>query len=77
LKAKGIADDLIAAALAKHLNTEEQAHMCQRVLAKKLRTSDIGLDRPQIRKKIHRFLFNRGFSPDTIQQAISDQLKRM
>lgn len=77
LRAKGLADDLIAAALSKHFDTEEQAHMCRCVLSKKIKTSDSDLNRPQIRKKIHRFLFNRGFSHDTIHQAISAHLKRL
>lgn len=73
LKAKGIADNLIVIALAKHLDTEEQVHVCRRVLAKKLKASGDDLDRSQIREKIHRFLLNRGFSPATIQHVISDQ----
>lgn len=77
LRAKGIADDLIAGALSKHFDTEEQTRICQRVLTKKIKTSDIDLDKPQSREKIHRFLFNRGFSADTIQQAISAHLKRL
>jgi len=76
LKAKGIADGLIADALGKHLDAEEQLQVCRRVLAKKIKASAMGLERDQMREKMHRFLFSRGFAPDTIQQVISLQSGR-
>jgi regulatory protein len=76
LKAKGIAEDLINKALEQNLDTEEQIQICRRVLVKRIKTSSVGLERPQMREKMYRFLFNRGFAADTIQQVIAAQAEQ-
>lgn len=71
LKAKGIDEILISAAIDTHYDNEQQSVVCRKVLEKKLKTTTNQSDPTKLKAKLSRFLFNRGFKSNTIHQVIA------
>lgn len=74
LKTKGISPDLIAEAIEAKCNEIDQFRDCRRALAKKRRQSGMeGLVSAEDKKRLYRFLYQRGYPPAIIQQAMDEQ----
>lgn len=73
LKTKGLPPDLIAEAIEAKCNEDDQIRDCRRALTKKRRQSGIeGLVTAEDKKRLYRFLYQRGYSPAIIQQAMDE-----
>ena len=75
LKAKGVSGTLIAAAIEGQFDNAQQTKVCRHVLEKKLKASTTQSDPAKLKASLNRFLFNRGFKPDTVRQVIAAGLK--
>ena len=75
LKAKGVSGTLIAAAIEVQFDNAQQTKVCRHVLEKKLKAATKHSDPVKLKASLNRFLFNRGFKPETVRQAIDACLK--
>jgi regulatory protein len=74
LKTKGLSSDLITEAIEAICNEVDQIRDCRRALAKKRRQSGMeGLVSAEDKKRLYRFLYQRGYPPAIIQQAMDEQ----
>ena len=67
---KGVLEQLVAAALEDSYETDSQNEDCRTVLAKKLKSARDTSDIPALRKKLYRFLINRGFNQETARHEL-------
>lgn len=71
LLTKGIASDLVALVFDEVYGFDRQRKDCRGVLAKKLKNASGKEDPTRLRQKLHRFLLNRGFTPETVQEELA------
>jgi len=69
LKAKGVDQDLIQAEVEAALEDYSESEVVGKLAAEKLKKLK-GIDRHKARQRIYRYLLYRGFSTDTISEAL-------
>ena len=74
LTSKGLAPPTISAGLKICCREETQLQNCRRALLKKIKNSPPADDGARSRERLYRFLFNRGYSPAIIRQAMDEGL---
>lgn len=74
LYGRGISDTIIQEVAAVHGDDAAQLQQCRRVLAKKLRPLAGSVSIESQGPKLHRFLYNRGFSSHIIRKTIDEAL---
>jgi regulatory protein len=72
LKNKGLASHQITKAIEAECAEDNQITDCRRVLQKKLRQVGGGRLLPEVRSRVYRFLFQRGFPADTIRGVMDE-----
>lgn len=72
LYTKGIVKTVIQESVEPYRRDEIQLDNCRNVLAKKLKTCAGQNTKDNLRPKLQRFLFNRGFPNHIIRQAVDD-----
>lgn len=74
LRNKGLAGDLVVAAIEAKCNDADQFHDCRQALAKKLKVSGRACLSADDKPRLYRFLVQRGFPPEIIRQTMDEKI---
>lgn len=76
LKNKGLARDLIVAVIEAKCNDADQFHDCRQALTKKLKASGRVCLSADEKRRLYRFLVQRGFHSEIIRQTMDEKIDR-
>ncbi|MDD5344390.1 MAG: regulatory protein RecX [Smithella sp.] len=75
LRNKGVSSEIIGEKIASLLDEKTELELAERLISKKMRTLKKSDDKNKARRKLSAYLASKGFSFDTIGQALRNKLE--